>query len=114
MGIRERNAATTAKFRAAADHKVTNLLDSLLTAKRDAGIGVAKKEASEARLANFRHDQEKFYANRAAETEKSRAKVASRMYDFEQKNEESRQEYGRQHDEHMAKVEANRLAYQKG
>ena len=40
--------------------------------------------------------------------------VRHRIYDFEQKNEESREEYGRQHDEQMAKVEANRLAYQKG
>ena len=52
-----------------------NLLDSLLTSKRQSDLGAAKKQASEARLANFRQDQAKYYANRAAEAEKGRAKV---------------------------------------
>lgn len=110
--IRDRNARSKEKFRQQADHKVCSLLDSLLTSKRAADAGEERVQASASRLKATKESQARHFEARANENTKAREKVFSRVRDHDESAQEARDEYGRQHDARMARVEQNRLAYQ--
>lgn len=103
-----RNAAARQKFLQASDHKVMTMLDSMLVEKRNSDVGEEKRAASEARFKKFRADQQAYFDARAKQNKAGEEKVQRRVDTQIAEQEEARADYGRSHDENMARVEANR------
>jgi hypothetical protein len=103
-----RNAAARQKFLQAADHKVMSMLDQMLVERRNSDLGAEKRAASEARFRKFREDQQAYFDARAKQNKANEDKVQRRIDTFIAETEDARAEYGREHDENMARIEANR------